>query len=957
MTSPDSNNMAPASATLLLRYLGKQAGAAGPYQLPDGELVDRFVDLGDQVAFEELLRRHGGMVLGVCRRLLPRRQDAEDVFQATFLTLVRKASSIRTCSAVGSWLHGVARCLACQVRDANARRQRHERLAACTSPADPSAEVTLRDAEAVLHDELVRLPEKYRMPLVLCYLEGLGREEAALRLGWSLATLKRQLGRGRELLRVRLTRRGLAPAAALVTVLVAEGPAPAAVPALLARSTLQAALPVSAGQPATGLISPQVAALVYRGTRVLLPVKLALGVALLLLGAAAGLVLRQIPEARQVVAVAPPAARTDHLGDPLPPGAVARLGTHRLRHPGVVETIVFTKDSRTLITAGDDRTIRLWDRQTGKEVRRLTGHAGVVTALALSPEGKTLASASRDQTVILWDLATGKERRRCTGHQGDVWSVVFSRDGKLVLSGGQDRTVRVWDVRTAREVRRLVGSKGGISSLALSPDGKTLATASSESAGREWLDPAVRLWDVETGKEVRQLTGQDSAVRSLAFSPDGQTLAIATSALDQGGSRVPIIRLWSLLTRKERQRWVIQGSEVRQVAFSPDGKTLAVIVSSMLRTDLAPNFTVRLLDPDTGKETRQLGRCFFRLSCLAFAPDGKTLAAGGSNKVVALWETATGKPLLDEGNHQHSVTSLAFAPGGRILYSASYDTTIRAWDVATGKEIRRLIGHEGLVRCIAVSPDGKLLVSGGGTLSNTREKSLRLWDLATGTERDWAVKDRGLVSAVAFSADGKTAASAGPLLDPLTQRTTGRLIQLWDVQTGKEVAAIPLPAGGGYVMALSPDGKTVAAAGAGKDHAIRLLDTTTRRERGRCTGHQAEVLTLAFSPDGKTLTSAGRDRTIRLWESVTGKERARLLGHQDAVNAVVFSPDGNRLASGGSDQTVRIWEVSTGKEVLKRTGHTSGVKALAFSPGGTRLASGSLDTTILVWEVPRRGVP
>src|SRR5262249_12570384 len=161
---------------------------------------------------------------------------------------------------------------------ANARRRAHERQTGRSLPPDPLSEITLRDAEAVLHEELARLPGKYRLPLELCYLEGGRREDAAMRLGWSLATLKRRLEQGRELLRVRVTRRGLTLSAALVAVLLAERSAPAAVPALLVRSTVQAVRLMTTGREATGLISPQAATLLNGGTRAMLLTRLKFGV-------------------------------------------------------------------------------------------------------------------------------------------------------------------------------------------------------------------------------------------------------------------------------------------------------------------------------------------------------------------------------------------------------------------------------------------------------------------------------------------------------------------------------------------------------------------------------------------------------------------------------------------------------------------------------------------------------
>jgi RNA polymerase sigma factor (sigma-70 family) len=249
------------SSTPLSTVFRQVRGFAG--SASDGELLEHFKDRQDEAAFAALVARHGPMILGLCRRLLHDRHDAEDAFQATFLVLVCRAGAVAKRDSVGSWLYGVAYRIAlrAKARAARLRGALPEEIPDARGEG-PAAELERRELAAVLDEELIRRPEKYRTALVLCGLEGLTGKEAAQRLGLSFGTLRRRLERGRELLRRRLTRRGVLPAAAFAAGGLAEGAVPAAVPAQLAAATLKAAVLMAAGKAvATGAVSVQVAAL------------------------------------------------------------------------------------------------------------------------------------------------------------------------------------------------------------------------------------------------------------------------------------------------------------------------------------------------------------------------------------------------------------------------------------------------------------------------------------------------------------------------------------------------------------------------------------------------------------------------------------------------------------------------------------------------------------------------
>jgi RNA polymerase sigma factor (sigma-70 family) len=264
-----------------IRHLRRLTGM--PVDRADGELLERFIAQRDEAAFEALVQRHGRMVLGVCRSFLHNAADAEDAFQATFLVLVRCAASVRKRSSLSSWLYGVAYRTSLRVRSAAARQRSREKQVAAMSPTDSNDKAAdSQDLRPVMTEEVNRLPEKYRAPLVLCYLEGKTTDETAQELGWPRGTVSIRLTRGRDLLRTRLSRRGVTLSAAALTTILGQEVVSAAVPAGLSNATVQAALLFAAGQTAAGGASASVLAVVAGVHRAMWWHKVRIAAALLL---------------------------------------------------------------------------------------------------------------------------------------------------------------------------------------------------------------------------------------------------------------------------------------------------------------------------------------------------------------------------------------------------------------------------------------------------------------------------------------------------------------------------------------------------------------------------------------------------------------------------------------------------------------------------------------------------
>jgi RNA polymerase sigma factor (sigma-70 family) len=926
----------PGRAEQLLRHVRRLVVPADSAPGTDADLLARFVRAGDEDAFAALVRRHGPLVLGVCRRVLRDAHQAEDAFQAVWLVLARKAATVRPGESLAAWLHGVAHQVARNaLRGATRRRRREGAARPAPGPRDPLDELTARELLLVLEEEVQRLPPPYRLPVVLCCLEGLSLEEAAARLGWTTGSVKGRLERGRQRLHQRLAKRGVTLGAVLAVGEVARGGA--SLPALT----------FSAGRLA---VSARAVALaegaLAGGGRMARLLVLAL---LLAVGVAAGTAQLAAPPpvATQPAAKARPQGQPGQGGraaDPLPPGAVARLGSVRFWSGSTVGAVAFSPDRQTLASGNGDHTVGLWDLRSGQPIRVLRGHQNAVLAVAFSPDGRLLASRSGglvfgDNSIRLWDVRTGKEVRRFgstpdeaglgnpsySGSMSWAFWIAFSPDGKTLASGAgglfnRDNQIRLWDVGTGKELLQCRGHREPVRCFTFSPDGKTLASAGG--------DQTVRLWDPATGKERHRLAGHQGMVWAVAFAPDGRSLASA------GDDRT--IRLWDTDGGRER-RCLRMHRAVKCVTFV-DGRTLAWGDAQG---------EIHLVELKTGKELRRLAGHPYGVSDLCPSPDGKTLASVGEgiDYLVHLWDPRTGQRHSPgpEG-HTKPVAAVAFFPDGRTLASAGWDGTVRLWQPATGKETRRLEGRFGAgSSALAVSPDGRVLA-----VAAVAGTEVQLVEAASGKELHRLKNpSSGWFTSVAFSPDGTTLLTGGNRFDRGWQGT----LCLWDVATGKELRQLQKHQNNVLCVAFSPDGKLVASGG--EDHTVRLWEAATGKDLCVLRGHHGPVGSVAFSPGGTTLASSGVG-TIRLWQVPGGRELKTISG-QNGLTAVAFSPDGMVLASaghdGGHDPVVRLWEVATGKEVRRWTGHRNAINALAFAPDGRTVASASRDTLVLVWDV------
>jgi WD40 repeat protein len=609
--------------------------------------------------------------------------------------------------------------------------------------------------------------------------------------------------------------------------------------------------------------------------------------------------------------------RVDPFGDALPAGAVARLGTLRLRHGAAVDVLAFSPDGRLLAASSRDGALSLWDTATGKEVRRLSGEYHQITALAFSLEGRFLACAEAGRPVVrLWDIEAGKERPALRGHTGSVRKVAFG-PGNALVSAGSDGTLRLWDVQTSREVRQLgvLGRETG--TFALAPDGKTLA----------WCGPAadVRLWDLPRGIPLRVLAEPPARVDHLDFSPDGTRL-LARDARGTGCC-------WEVSTGLLRSRRSADASV--RVPLAADGPFVL---------SLHPDGRLGLTDCLSNKDLCTLQGLVNGLSSFTVSADRQSVALGSLEGAITLWDVGSGLEVMPLEGHQGRVALAGFTPDGRQLITAGTDHCLRLWDPQTGLPLGRIDGVDG--PC-ALSPDARLLAEAGS------DNQVRLWDLATARPVALCERQPGLrgVTGLAFSPNGRVLAAA-VAANPFG-RDGDPAVCLWKVATSGSLTVLPWRPGLGRTsVTFAPDGKGLVTA---DGDAVRLWDPGSGIECWSLRNFSGRGGSVAFAPDGTLLAVADHgNNTVRLCRTLTGEVVAQFefpAESASGVLALAFSPDGKLLAASGADGTVRLCETSTLRQRSCYRGHRAPVETLAFSPDGCLLVSGSRDTTVLVWTI------
>jgi RNA polymerase sigma factor (sigma-70 family) len=629
-----------------LRLAALRPEGAGP---TDGELLQAFIAHRDEAAFEGLVRRHGAMVLGVCRRLLRNHADAEDAFQATFLVLVRKAASIRTPSAVSNWLYGVAHTTALKAKAMNRKRRTRELEAGC-QPRHSASEEAWQAVQALLDTELIRLSDKYRMAIVLCDLEGKTIREAARHLGCPQGTIAARLARGRALLARRLAKQGLVLSAGALSAALTQATASASVPPSLVSSTVKATSALTAGQAAlAGLVSAKVAALTQGVVQAMFLTQLkscALGLfTLVVLGAGVG-------------AICQGTLAQDTGGKPALQKQVQGGGDVNLLQ--------------------EIERLRAELAKTRLELQKAQAELALVRAQAeldrLNREQGNKPPLAKDAAKALLELGAKAEYDRALLHKylGDTLAAKAAHEAaKLKPDAKADDQPSHVSPKTAElDLLLRLYKEGAISKAVLEAARLKLEAKPAQEP------PTIQLRYKHADLEALQRLYEQGILSKAVLDSVREKLKAAPEPQlpKDPGAKPPPVPLPKTTTESDTKKpdWV-----GKLAAISEDGKFLAAVEGPV----------VILLDLQTGKPVVRFSGHKAPVTDVLFSPDGKLIITGGSDAMVCVWNLPTGK-LISSVNVPRAVGTVRFSADGKRLIVIDSERVLHEIELTTGKTIR-----------------------------------------------------------------------------------------------------------------------------------------------------------------------------------------------------------------------------------------------------------------------------
>ena len=611
-------------------------------------------------------------------------------------------------------------------------------------------------------------------------------------------------------------------------------------------------------------------------------------------------------------------------------------------HYSSVTAVCYSFDGKLIATGSSDKTVKLWRRSDGREIRSYQGNTSGIVKVSINNQVTALMVVDSRGSVTIWDLNTGAVIRQFKLESDRFTCAAFHSNGTKIITGSLKSFISVWDIQTGNRIMEIRAvpanheyAKGyeyaETGSVAWSNDGRFVVAGVA--------DYTAILWDAETGKEIRKFKKENSTCTSCisqaAITPDNKYIVVTGS---------DTIRVFNRETGMFVRSVSGQGGSPEGLVISSDGQHAGAIEYGVAEIW---NLATGKLEVKSGNYSER------KVLAIAISPDGKELATGNEKRTADLVNTSTGKITMVLKGYLNQVddrilndpymywagmvNEAKLSPDGRFIAVGRTGNNAKLIDFKTGKVFRTLRGHNSMVISLCFSSDGRYLATGG------LDGKAIVWDVETGTAvRTFSFPDeKEAIYSVDFSADNKMLAAA----------VWGGYVIIWDLETGTRLRTIsPHDRMGCYQVKFTPNG--VYFISAGLDKKLKLIEIDTGVEVRSFIGHINETLinSINFNASGDKFITSAWDGTVRVWDFLSGLQLLKIKAHEGGVYSAKFDPSGKYIISGGDDFMIRMWNSGTGAMISEYEGHTGGVGDVNITADLKYIISGSRDGSVKIWN-------
>ncbi len=604
-------------------------------------------------------------------------------------------------------------------------------------------------------------------------------------------------------------------------------------------------------------------------------------------------------------------------------------------HSNVIKSVAFSRDGKYLVSASRDKTVKLWEVSTGREIRTFIEHTETVTTAQFDSSGTQIITGGADNLVKIWEVATGKELATLKGHQDLITFACFSPDDKFIFSGGYDWKARIWNAKTKKktidfDVNPDKGGAKGISAKFLA-DGKTIIIGGDNSTAS--------LIDISTGKEIMKFKGNDNTCGGcftyINISNDQKTLLTANNK--------GYVKTWDISTGKLLKTFMKIEGNYNSVNYSFDNKR--VIATTETEIKIIDALSGNILNTIDIKQ---------EIKTATVSPIDNTIAVAYNDLSIKLWNLTTGKLITifagflkistDEVNLNSNMdyykkkyldlkTEIKLSPDNKYFIKGNIDSIAKIIELSSGKLVTELKGHSKTITTADFSPDGKYVATA------SLDFTVKLWDTSNWHEINSFGGFYNMILAVHFSSDSKW----------LIASCWDGSIVIWDVATGKEIKNIRFNETSAFSCKFLPNGMYFA--GGCTDTQFKMWEVETGFPVQTFIGHTDMVSCIDFTTDSKLMVSGAWDGKVKLWDLQSGLQVRKFAGHNGAVNAVALDKSGKILITGGNDCVIKIWDIASGNLMQTLTGYTNAVTSLSITNDGKTLISCNIEGIVKVWDL------